>query len=145
MLDNVTITGDLHIALYNEYGVIKDRRNIRNMVVASGRNIIANLIGGSSVKPTHIGLGNGNVPASNEQTSLVSESTSRIIFNTVNVSDNITTFTATLNPGTGTGSYAEAGIFTASTVGEMLARTTFNTITKTPVDKLVITWNIRVS
>lgn len=143
--DKIGITGDLYIALYDANGNLKDDRSIKNMVVDTGKELIAALIAGSTNKPNYIGLGTDNTPTGSDHTVLSAEVGARFAFNTATSTDNIATFTASLNPGVGTGSYSEAGIFDTLTGGIMLARTTFNIITKTSVDKLVITWNIRVN
>jgi len=47
--------------------------------------------------------------------------------------------------GYGTGAVSEAGIFNASSAGDMLARTVFSTINKAAADTLGITWTITVN
>ena len=45
----------------------------------------------------------------------------------------------------GTGAITEAGIFNASTGGDMFARTKFAVVNKGAADSMTITWTITVS
>ncbi len=143
--DNVKITGDLTIRVFGPDDQEKDSREIKNMVVSSGKTLIAKILSNNAALPSHFGLGTGTTPPTAEDTTLQTAAGARIAFNSSSFEDNVVTYIASIMPGTATGSYTEAGIFNALTSGTMLARTSFNTITKTSVDKMVITWNIRVN
>jgi hypothetical protein len=54
-------------------------------------------------------------------------------------------YVGTWAAGDGTGAITEAGIFNASSAGDMLARTVFSVITKDANDTLSITWTITLS
>ncbi len=55
------------------------------------------------------------------------------------------TYACTWSAGDGTGGIKEAGIFDASTGGDMLARTVFSVVNKGASDSMTITWTITVS
>lgn len=144
MLENtIKLTGDLTLELFR-HGVSVQKTEIKNMVVDSGRNLIAKLLIGDSVSPTHIALGSGNTAPVTDQIALVSEIGTRRVFNSSYTIDNVATFVTTFPAGS-SASIREAGIFNAITGGDMICRTSFNTIAKTTVDSLVVTWNIRVN
>lgn len=143
--DNVKLIGDLTIQIIDANGVVKDTREIHNMVVDTGKNLIAGLIAGGSTKATYVALGSSNVAAAADQTTLDAEmGGTRRVFNSEASVLNVATFVTTYPTGT-SGVYREAGLFTASTGGIMMCRTAFNAITKTTSDNLVITWNVRVN
>jgi hypothetical protein len=145
IVDNIQVTGDLTLELFRD-GVSVHKTEIHNMVVDSGRNLIAKLLAGTSTRPTHIGLGSINTAPVASNTELFAEIGSRRVFNSAYTTDNVTTYVTTFPSGVGTAAVVrEAGLFNASTGGIMLCRTSFNTITKTTADNLVVTWNVRVN
>ena len=141
----ITITGDLNITVYDQYGLVKESRDVNNLVVQTGKETIASLLGAGVNKPTHLGLGSDNTPTVTALTDLTTPVGARIPFNIVSTLGNVTTYVAIFNPLDNVGTFAEAALFTDLTVGTMFARTTFNDISITTVDKMVITWNIRVN
>lgn len=143
--DNIGVIGQVSIVLMDaETGQIKTRREINNLVVQTGKNLVAaNFAGTSSDTVTHIALGGGTTAASSGQTALVTPYTPRVAC-TTNVTANPATvvYESTFGPGVVTNSIAEAGLFTASTAGTMVARTTFSAIPKGANDLLVVTWTL---
>jgi hypothetical protein len=63
------------------------------------------------------------------------------------VSNNVVTYNATFNPGTGTGAITEAGIFNSGTANTvtMLCRTVFAVVNKGADDTMSITWTVTIS
>jgi hypothetical protein len=143
--DTIKVTGDLLIQVTNAAGEVIDSRDIRNMIVDTGRNMLAGLLAGDTVKPTHIALGSNNQASAIGQTGLITETAgTRRAFNSAASVGNVATFVTTYPIGS-SGTYREAGLFSAVTAGVMLARTSFNAVTKTTADNLVITWSIRIN
>jgi hypothetical protein len=54
-------------------------------------------------------------------------------------------YVASFPAGTGTGAIVEAGLFNASSGGDMLCRTTFAVVNKGANDSITITWTVTVS
>lgn len=144
--DGIVIKGQVSIVLTDVDGKVKARRNISNLVVQGGKDLIAaNFAGTAADTVTHIALGSNSpvTAASVAQTALVTPLTPR-----VSAADTITTnpatieYSAVFGPGVVTASVGEAGLFTASTGGAMVARTTFAAIPKGADDLLTITWTL---
>jgi hypothetical protein len=145
--DMISLRGEVSIVLTDAItGRVKARRNINNLVVQGGKDLIAaNFAGTAADTVTHIALGT-NTPvtaAASSQTALMDPLTPR-----VSAADTVTTnpatieYSAVFGPGVVTASIGEAGLFTASTGGAMVARTTFAAIPKGASDMLTITWTL---
>ncbi len=147
--DKIKATGALHVVLRGPDGKIKDERNIKNLVVTTGKNFIAaSMIKTTSDTPaamTHMGLGSGTTAAAVGDTALESALGSRVSLSSATNADAVTTYVATFAAGTGTGAVTEAGIFNASTSGTMLCRSVFSVVNKGADDSMSITWAITVS
>jgi hypothetical protein len=147
--DEIKATGALHVVLRGPDGKIKDERNIKNLVVTTGKNFIAaSMIKTTSDTPaamTHMGLGSGTTAAAVGDTALESALGSRVSLSSATNADAVTTYVATFAAGTGTGAVTEAGIFNASTSGTMLCRSVFSVVNKGADDSMSITWAITVS
>ena len=119
---------------------------IPNLVVTSGRNLVASRLAGAGSDITHMAVGSGATAAAAAQTALTSE----IDRNGLTVSggtavDNTVEYASTWAAGDGSGSLTEAGLFTASSGGTMLARTVFAVVNKGVNDSITITWTITIS
>ncbi len=139
--ENFKVTGQVTIQKNGE--VVRD---IPNTIVTAGKNDIASLITGAGSVMTHMAVGTGTTAVAAGDTTLQTE-TDR---NALSVSGgapstNTVTFVAVWNAGDGTGSLTEAGLFSASSSGTMLARTVFSAVNKGSGDVLTITWTITVS
>ena len=145
--DSIQIRGEVSIILRDATtNKVKAKRQVNNLVVQGGKDLIAsNFAGNSADTVTHIALG-GNDPvtaASLTQTALVDPYTPRVsATETVNSNPASIVYEATFGPGVVVDSIGEAGLFTASTGGIMVARTTFAAIPKDTNDLLTITWTI---
>ena len=136
------------------WGKIKHRIKKRNIITNVGKAQVAGLINGIVTTPfTYIAIGSGTTAPSETDTALEAEiarkagSTSR---ETTNVTNDTAVVEATFSSAdglTGTSNVSEAGLFDASTGGNMLARQTFTTITINwdAGDTLTVTWKITVS
>lgn len=141
--DTIGIKGEVELVLYDERGNVKTRRKINNLVVQSGKNLIAGVFHGSgSGTITHVGVGTGNTPPDLAQTALVTEIPGRRPVGTpvLGTSPATITYSVSYAAGQGTGTIGEAGMFTAATAGTMVARTAFTPIPKGANDVLGITW-----
>jgi hypothetical protein len=139
--DQLTMKGALTIS---KNGTVV--REIDNLVVTSGKNLVAANLAGGSTTVTHMGIGTGSTAAAAGDTTLGSES-ARAALGTSGgtVSGAVVTFEATFAAGTATGALTEAGLFTASSAGTMLARTVFATINKGANDSVTVSWSVTVS
>lgn len=147
MNETFNATGKVKLVLRDEFGNIKDERDINNLIVQGGKNHIAYRMAGTSVAVnSHIAVGTSGTAPGNLDMSLGTE----IFRKAVTVaggtpSVNTVTYAVTLVAGEGTGTLQEAGIFNDPTVGVMTARTTFTSIVKGAGDSLAITWTITIN
>lgn len=142
--DHLKITGAVQICLFNKDGSLKDTREIKNLVVTSGKEFIAARMVGTPTEMSHMAIGAGATAAAAGQTALVSE-LGRVALSTETSSGAVVTYIANFPAGTGTGAVVEAGIFNASSSGTMLCRTVFSVVNKGVDDAMSITWTITVS
>ena len=163
MLEQVQAKGKVSIVLTDENGNIKDERNIDNMVVTIGKNHFTmktlgylgstGSSGGATISNTmsHMAVGTLNTAAATGQTTLATE-IARVAFpvgtptlaTTTTTGDSIQ-YVATFAATVGTGALVEAGIFNASSAGNMLCRTVFSTINKGASDSMTITWTVSLT
>ena len=143
--DSVKVKGALQIDVFDESGKQKEQKKIDNLVVATGKQVIAaRLLGNTLPVFSHMAVGSSNTAALSSQTSLGSD-LSRVGFDSTSRSSNALTFVATFPAGSGTGTLTEAGIFNDGTSGNMLCRTNFNAVNKASGDTIVITWNVTIN
>lgn len=142
--ESITVTGNLNIVVLDQDNNIKDQRSIKNLVVASGKNYIANrMTSNANVIMSHMAVGSGNASPTTSDTALGSEIT-RVALDSTTLLANTITYVTTFGAGVGTGSITEAGIFNDPTAGTMLCRTRFDVVNKANTDIVVITWNVTV-
>ena len=137
--DDLKLTGKLSIALNNE--VIQETQNL---VVTAGKNWVADRMNNANTVMTHMAIGTGTTTAAVGQTTLVTELDRNALTSTT-VTDNAIAYVGTWAAGDGTGAITEAGIFDASSGGDMLARTKFDVVNKGSSDTMTVTWTITVS
>jgi hypothetical protein len=147
IIDNLEITGVLQISLNNEVVHQCD-----NLVVTAGKQWVANrfkdAVSGFTQKGqmTHMAVGSGSAAAAVGNTALGTE-LNRIALTTAGgtVSNATVQYDATWSDAIGALAIEEAGIFNASSAGDMLARTVFAIINKGTDDTVSISWTITVS
>ena len=143
--EEITITGSLNIILVDETGIVKDERDIKNVVVTTGKGYIASRMkDATATAMSHMAIGTGTTAAAVGDTALVSEANRQALTSTA-VSGGQVTYSATFGNGQGTGALTEAAILNASSGGTMLCRTVFSVINKGANDTLAITWTVTVS
>jgi hypothetical protein len=144
--EKANVRGDVSIVLKDSEGNIKDQREIRNLVVNVGLNLILSRLKDTSKGVmTHMAVGTNNTTPSATQTDLQAIAGSREVLDSTTVVDNTITYVASFEAGKGTGALVEAGIFNNSTGGDMLCRTIFPVVNKGADDVMAITWTITLS
>lgn len=142
--ESITVKGNLSIVVLDENHQVKETRDVNNLVVASGKNYIANrMTSNANVIMSHMAVGSGNASPTTADTALGSEIT-RIALDSTTLNGNTITYLATYSAGVGTGPLTEAGIFNDPASGTMLCRTRFDVVNKANTDIVVITWNVTV-
>jgi hypothetical protein len=137
--DNFALTGALTIAVNNE--VVQETNNL---VVTAGKNWVADRMNNANTVMTHMAVGTGTTAAAAGDTALGTQLDRNTLTSTT-VTNNTIEYACTWAAGDGTGAITEAGIFDASTGGDMLARTVFSVVNKGADDSMTITWTITVS
>jgi len=139
--ENFKVTGAVTIRMNGE--VVRD---IPNTIVTAGKNDIASLITGAGSVMTHMGVGTGTTGVTAGDTDLETAlDRNALVTSGGTASTNTIEYESVWNAGDGTGTLTEAGLFSASTGGTMLARTTFSAVNKSASDILTITWTVTVS
>jgi hypothetical protein len=145
--DTAMPVGQVRIQHFDSEGNLKGERQVKNLVVTTGKNYIASKMVATTNSPvsmTHMAIGTGTTTPAAANTALGSQ-TGRVTLSGSSVSSNAITYTATFPAGTGDGAITEAGIFNASSGGTMLCRTTFPVVNKGSGDTIAITWVVTVS
>jgi hypothetical protein len=137
--DDLKLTGNLTIALNDEIVQETD-----NLVVTAGKNWVADRMNDANAVMSHMAVGTGTTAAAAGQTALVTE-TDRNALTSTTVTNNAVAYVATWAAGDATAALTEAGIFDASSSGDMLARTVFSVVNKGASDSMTITWTVTVS
>lgn len=142
LTDKLSLTGALTISRNGE--VV---REIKNLVVTSGKALVAANLQGNNVSPvTYMALGTGTTAADVTDTTLESElDRNALTTSGGTVSGAVVTYETTWAPGDGTGAITEAGLFTDSTGGIMLARTVFPVVNKGADDTITVVWDVTIS
>lgn len=137
--------GELSWTLFDEDGNIKEQGQGHNLIVNAGKALMASLLSGaSSTIPTYMAVGSSATAPAVTDTALGTE-LARVAFSSNTPSGAIVTYVANFGVGVGTGTIQEAGLFSASTGGTMLSRSTSISVTKAAGDTLQITWTITFS
>ena len=143
--ETIKVIGNLHIVNTGSDGIVKDERSVSNLVVAVGKQVIAaRLVGNTLAVPSYMAVGSSNTAATTSQSALGTE-LGRVVLDSTTRTTNTIAYVATFPAGTGTGTLTEAGIFNASSSGNMLCRTNFNDVNKASGDTMVITWNVTIA
>lgn len=142
--DSLKVTGDVLVEITGADGAVKDRREIKNLVVTTGKEFIAARMVGTPAEMSHMAVGAGTTAAAAGDTALGSE-LGRVTLASDSASGAVVTYTATFPAGTGTGAVTEAGVLNAGSGGTLLCRTVFAVVNKGADDAMSITWQITVS
>lgn len=143
--DSIKMTGELRITVTNPEGDITQETVVPNLVVTSGKDFIAERMKDATTSVmSHMAIGTGSTAAAAGDTALGTEA-GRVSLTSTTVTANAVAYVATFGAGTGTGAITEAGLFNASSSGDMLCRTVFSVINKGAADTLGITWTVTVN
>lgn len=143
--ENLKITGKLNITVRDEAGVLKDTREVDNLVVTAGLTYIASrMAAATAIAMTHMAVGTGATAAAAGNTTLGAESARVALASTTPGATNIV-YSASFGAGIATGALTEAGIFNAASAGTMLCRTTFAVINKAANDTMTVTWTVTLA
>jgi len=138
--ENLKLTGALTIALND-----KVVHEVDNLVVTAGKNFVASRMKDTTkAAMTHMAVGTGTTAAAASQTALVTEADRNTLTSTT-VTANAIAYVCTWAAGDATAALTEAGIFNASSGGDMLCRTVFSVVNKAAADSMTITWTVTVS
>src|SRR3954452_2964641 len=114
---------NVDVILRDKYGNIKEERHIHNTVTTAGKQGIADQILASPTlgKPTHLGIGTGTGGTTALNTEL-----DRNALTSKTRSGAVDTMVGDWAAGDGTGAITEAGLFDASSSGNMWLYTSFS-------------------
>ena len=147
--ENLKLSGQLNIVLKDKAGNVKDEREIKNLVVNKGLEYIASRMKDASKSVmSHMGLGSGTTAAAASQTDLVTLLGAREALDSTTISgsnNEKVVYVSAFEAGDATGAVTEAGIFNASSGGDMLCRTVFSVVNKAADDTMSVTWTITLS
>ena len=146
--ENLKLSGQLNIVLKDKAGNVKDTREVKNLVVDAGLVFIASrMTGTSKAVMSHMALGSSTTAAAAGQTALVSQLGSRegLDSTTLTGSNKAVAYVSSFEATEATGAVTEAGIFNASSGGDMLCRTVFSVVNKGADDTMSITWTVTLA
>ena len=138
--DNFQMTGHLSIAIND--AVVQE---VPNLVVTDGKEFVASRMKDTTkAAMSHMAIGTGSTAAAAGDSALGSQADRNALTSTT-VSGTAVTYLASFGAGEGTGAITEAGLFNASSSGDMLCRTVFAVVNKGQNDAMSITWTVTVS
>lgn len=144
--ESIKLRGDLDVVVYGADGQIKEKRELRNLIVDAGLNYICSRMKDTTLGAiSHMGLGSGTTAADAADTDLGALVGAREALDSTTVVSNTITYVASFEAGDATGALTEAGLFNADTAGTMLCRTVFPVVNKQASDTMSITWTITLS
>lgn len=152
--NTIEIVGSVSLCLVDTLtNKVKQEIYVPNLVVTTGKYYIAGrmVTAGIPTEMQYMGIGTGSTAEVVGNTALSAElglSGYTRVSAARAVTDNVVTYVATFpaqNPISAAGvELREAGIFSQTTGGQMLCRTTFPIVTKQTADALTITWTITI-
>lgn len=143
--DTLKMLGTLNILHTDVSGNIISNTNLKNLVVALGKNFMASRMkDATTTAMSHMALGTGTLTANASDTALTTPLGSRVALTSTTVVNNTISYVATFGPGVCTGNITEAAIFNALTSGTMLNRVVFTSVPKSAGDTIIITWNVTI-
>jgi hypothetical protein len=149
MTENLELRGELDIVVFDKNGAVKQTQTVENLVVNTGLAfIISRMVGTSKSVMGFMAVGSGSTAAAAGDTALGSQLGSRKALDSTTITgsnNEKVQYVCTFAAGEGTGAITEAGIFNASSSGDMLCRTVFSVVNKAADDTMVITWTVTLS
>ena len=141
MRETCAIEANVLVLLRGPDGREKARREVHNTVKTAGKEGAADqvLASPSLGKPTHMAVGTGTPGATTLGTEL---DRNALTSPTPTRNGAIVTMVGDWAAGDGTGTLTEAGVFDASSAGNMWLSASFTAIVKAAGDTLTITWTL---
>ena len=147
MEDLVKATGHIDIVLKDEFGNVKDTREIKNIVVTAGKNYLAAWLAAASQAGkfmSYMGVGTGSTPAASTDTALQTP-LATYVQGTLTSSGNVWQNVCIFGAGVDTGAITEAGLFDAASPTTMFAHQVFSVVNKGVSDSIQFTWQVTFS
>ena len=145
MIEISGLKGEFEVFLYDKDWKLKAYRHVKNLTVNEGFKAVCDMMGKGNIEPfKYCAVGNGTITPTSSDTALASE-LARTLGSYSRTADTIWKNDATFNPGVGTGTITESGLYNAVSGGTLLCRQTFGAITKGSSDTLVVTWQYTLS
>jgi hypothetical protein len=142
----LSLQGSLKVVLRDEFGSIKRADHYKNMIVSLGRSFLAAWLAASSQSTKfmpYIGIGTDDTEPTDGDSELGAEFDTRKA-GAISSENNLWQSTAAWAAGQGTGTIAEAGLFSADTDGTMFSHALIGPYVKGATDTLTITWTLEV-
>lgn len=145
--DNFKLCGNMVAELFDSNGVLKDRREVENLVTVLGHQMAADQILAAPAVATpgwmELGTGTGQTSASSILAAYIVGSRTALDSKTRGANA-IVTMVCTFAAGVGTGAITEAGTFNVVTQNttDMIMYSSFSVINKGAGDSLVVTWTL---
>lgn len=148
--EGVNPIGRVHFRFVNETtGAVRDGGWTPNLVVATGKNHIADQLSGrQEAQMSHMAVGTGTTTPIATDTALQNELDRNSLDSRTQgtgADANKVTYICTWAAGDGTGAITEAGIFNSASAGQMLCRSVFPVKNKETGESMVMTWILTVS
>jgi hypothetical protein len=116
----------------------------RNLIVTDGLELLAQLIGSSATKPSHMAMGGDSAQPTDSQSDLQGSEFERVTIST-SVSGREVSYSASFGSGlSSTQTIREFGIFNDASAGTMLARFVTPRIKLQPGESLDVDWTLVV-
>ena len=143
--DETRALGKLTIEVKDKDGKLKQREEVKNLVVDTGLAYIASRMkDATATAMSHMAIGTGSSAAAAGNTALGTEA-ARVALTSTTDTSNAVAYVASFAAGTGTGAITEAGILNAASSGTLLCRTVFSVVNKGASDSMTITWTVTIS
>lgn len=144
--DGIKMKFNVEVTVRDRDGVIKQVIKEHNLVTTAGKSYLATWLAAASQAGkfmSYIGVGTGTTAAAAGDTTLETEVETRSL-GTLTASTNTWNNTATITA-TGTHAITEAGLFSASSSGTMLARVVFAAANLVSGDGITVNWTVTFS
>lgn len=143
--DDVFATGHLLVEVFGPDGERKDFREVDNLILTVGKNMIADRLLASPTLAvnTHIGVGTSGTAAAAGDTTITGET--RVALTSKTRSTNVVTHVGDWGAGSATGTLQETGLWDAASSGNLNGRATYTSIVKGASDTLKVTWTWTIS
>jgi hypothetical protein len=153
MMEGISLIGEVEIYVFDKEGRLKKKIVLKNLITNVGYAQVAGLINGVVTTPfkyVAVGIGSSTSPgtctAPSATNTALDYEVARVLATvgrtTTSVTNDTATWSATFNFTTSY-SLCEAGIFDASSGGNMLSRVTYSVVNVVSGDTLVINWKIQ--